>query len=157
MIVLSFIASNLSAQTHVPGIAGKSFIAVTVSNVDSTSMWYENVFGVKLLKEIKTPNGLVHIKIEGNEFLMIEILQINGSKRLNDCDLNVDEAHLLQGFFKMGLFVKDANKAEQYFKSKGLAITNPLFHDKETATTSFIVQDPGGNMLQFIEDKSGKK
>ena len=159
MTAISFVllASNLYAQTHVPGIVGKNFIAMTVSDNDSTSLWYENVFGVRLLKEIKPADGLVHIRIEGNEFLMVEILEMKESRNIVDCNLKQEQAHLLQGFFKAGLFVRDAAKAEQYFKSKGIAIRHPLFHDKETATSSFILEDPNGNMLQFIEDKNSRQ
>jgi len=64
---------------------------------------------------------------------------------------------MLRGFFKVGLFVKDVEKAEQYFKSKSIAIRHPLFHDKETATSAFILEDPNGNMLQFIEDQDSRQ
>lgn len=70
-VSLAMIASDLYAQTFVPGIVGKNFIAMTVSNADSTSLWYESVFGLKLLKEIKTADGSAYGRIEGNEFLMV--------------------------------------------------------------------------------------
>ena len=159
MIALSvaMIACDLYAQTFVPGIVGKNFIAMTVSNADSTSLWYENVFGLKLLKEIKTADGSAYCRIEGNEFLMVEILQLKDSRKIIDCNLKKEQAHLLRGFFKVGLFVRDVEKAEQYFRGKGIAIRHPLFHDKETATSAFILEDPSGNMLQFIEDRNSRQ
>ncbi|HMG93797.1 MAG TPA: VOC family protein [Chryseolinea sp.] len=156
-VFFALLAGNLCAQTHVPGVVGKNFLAMTVSDADSTSQWYQNMFGVKLLKEIKPADGSVHIRIEGNEFLMVEILEMKESRNIVDCNLKQEQAHLLQGFFKAGLFVRDAEKVEQYFKSKGIAIPHPLFHDKETATSSFILEDPNGNMLQFIEDENSRQ
>jgi catechol 2,3-dioxygenase-like lactoylglutathione lyase family enzyme len=159
MIALFFtlIAGGLYGQLYVPGIVGKNFIAMTVPNADSTSLWYENVFGLKLLKEIKTADGSAYGRIEGNEFLMVEILELKDSRDISDCNLRKQQAHLLQGFFKVGLFVSDVEKAEQYFRSKGIAIRHPLFHDSQTSTSAFILEDPNGNMLQFIQGKNRRE
>ena len=62
----------------------------------------------------------------------------------------------LQGFFKTGVFVSDIHKAEEYFKTKGIAIRHPVFQDKETATSSFILEDPNGNLLQFMQQENAK-
>lgn len=132
-------------------IIGKSFIALNVSNADSTARWYEEMFGVKLLKEIKPTDGSAHVRIEGNDFLMVEILQVKGSKSIGDCNLKKDQSHMLAGYFKAGVFVRDAQKAQDYFKSKGVAIRHDVFSDEDTGTKSFILEDPNGNMLQFLE------
>ncbi|HEX6891847.1 MAG TPA: VOC family protein, partial [Chryseolinea sp.] len=122
MIALFFTLTvgSLNAQTYVPGLVGKNFLAITVSNADSTSLWYEKVFGLKLLKEMKAADGSAHVRIEGNEFLVVEILQLKESRDIIDCNLKKEQAHLLQGFFKVGFFVSDVEKAEQYFRSKGI-------------------------------------
>ena len=150
----TLLACNLYSQSIGPDIIGKSFIALNAPDADSTARWYEEMFGLKLLKEIKTADGSAHIRIEGNEFLMVEIIQVKGSKAITDCQLKQDESHLLNGIFKAGVFVRDAKKAEDYFKSKGVAIRHSIFSDKETATTSFILGDPNGNMLQFIQENN---
>ena len=67
-ILLSF---NLYPQSNGPGIIGKSFIAINASSADSIAQWYEEMFGLKLLKEIQVAVGSAHIRIEGNEFLMV--------------------------------------------------------------------------------------
>ena len=149
---------DLYSQSADPGLIGKSFIALTVSSADSTARWYEEMFGLKLLKEIKPADGSVHVRIEGNEFLLVEIIQPKDSKNILDCQLQRDQSHLLRGFFKAGLFVKDAQKAADYFKARSVALKHGIFSDEETATVSFILEDPNGNMLQFIQrDTNGKK
>ena len=135
---------------------GKTFFALNVSNADSTSRWYEEVFGLKLLKEIKTVDGSAHIRIEGDEFLMVEILQSRDSRTLSDCNLRQEQSHLMRGFFKTGFFVSDIHRAEEYFKTKGIAIRHPVFQDKETATSSFILEDPNGNLLQFLQQETAR-
>lgn len=149
-IPFAFLCGDIYSQSS-PEIIGRSFFALNVSNADSTARWYEEMFGIRLLKEIKPADGSAHIRIEGNEFLMVEILQLKDSRSMIDCNLKKDEAHRLGGYFKVGVFVRDAQKAQDYFKSKGVAIRHPVFSDKETATKSFILEDPNGNMLQFLE------
>jgi hypothetical protein len=153
---LLLVSSNLRAQSLSPGIVGKNFFAINASNSDSSSQWYETVFTMKLLKEIKQPDGSVNVRIIGNENIMVEIIQLQNSKVLSDCSLKKGEAHLLRGYFKTGFFVKDIAKAEAYFKNRGIGIKHGPFDDTETATRSFIIEDLQGNALQFIEQKSSK-
>jgi hypothetical protein len=149
-----FLFGTIYSQNSGPGIIGKSFIALNVTDADSTAGWYEEMFGLKLLKEIKTADASAHIRIEGNELLMVEIIQMKRSKAISDCQLQQDQSHLLKGFFKTGVFVRDVQKAEDYFKSKGVTIRHSVFSDKETATRSFILEDPNGNLLQFIQENN---
>jgi len=151
-ICFILLAGNIYSQGDRPELIGKSFIALNASNADSTARWYEEMFGVKLLKEIKVDDGSAHIRIEGNQFLMVEIIQAKGSRTISDCQLHKDQSHLLSGYFKAGMFVRDIEKAEKYFQSKGVSIPHSMFSDKETAIKSFIVEDPNGNLLQFIQE-----
>jgi catechol 2,3-dioxygenase-like lactoylglutathione lyase family enzyme len=156
VVIFLLLTAGLRAQPQGPGMIGKTFFALNVSNADSTSRWYEEVFGLKLLKEIKTVDSSAHIRIEGNEFLMVEILQLLDSRSLNDCNLRQEQSHRMRGFFKTGVFVSDIRKAEEYFKTKGIAIRHPVFQDKETSTSSFILEDPNGNLLQFLQQENAK-
>ena len=153
-----FLSANLYSQSNGLGIIGKSFIAINASSADSIAQWYDEMFGLNLLKEIKVADGSAHIRIEGNEFLMVEIIEVKDSKVLADCKLQPDQSHMLRGFFKAGVFVSDVQKTLDYFKTKGVAIKHSIFSDKETATKSFVLEDPNGNLLQFIqsEDKQSK-
>jgi hypothetical protein len=159
ILILHFMLAsvNVYSQSSGPGIIGKSFMALNVSNADSAGRWYEEMFGLKLLKEIKPVDGSVHVRIEGNEFLLVEIIQTKDYKTILDCQLQKDQSHLLRGFFKAGLFVRDAQKAADYFKARSVAIKHGIFSDKETATLSFILEDPNGNLLQFIQRDIGAK
>jgi hypothetical protein len=131
ILILHFLLLSISlySQSSGPGIIGKSFLALNVSNADSAGRWYEEMFGLKLLKEIKPVDGSVHIRIEGNEFLLVEILQMKDSKTILDCQLQKAESHLLRGFFKAGLLVKDAQKAADYFKARSVVIKHGIFSD----------------------------
>ena len=157
LIGFILLAGNIYSQGVRPELIGKSFIALNASNADSTARWYEEMFGVKLLKEIKVADGSGHIRIEGNQFLMVEIIQAKGSRTFSDCQLQKGQSHLLRGYFKAGIFVTNIEKAEKYFQSKGASIPHRMFSDKETAMKSFIVEDPNGNLLQFIQETNAEQ
>jgi len=152
-VVLFFlmVSGHLSSKSQSLEIIGKNFVAFSVANTDSTSQWYEKTFGLKLLKEIKPADGTVHIRIIGNDSFMIELVQLPNSKPLTACSIENNQTHLLQGIFKVGIFVKDIVLAERYFKGKNIAIMHGVFEDTDTHTKSLILEDPNGNLLQVLE------
>ena len=86
VFIITFFAALLAGKSkNEIGLAGHQFFALSVSNADSVSTWYENVFQLKLLKEIRMPDGSGHVRIIGNENLMIEIVQHKGSKSHLHC------------------------------------------------------------------------
>jgi hypothetical protein len=136
-------------------ITGKQFIALSVASTAASSAWYEQLFNMKLVKEIKPADQSVHIRIIGNENLTIEIIQLNNSKSLADCSLPQGETHRLKGIFKTGLYVKDIEWAEKYFRGKNVPIRHSIFEDSEMQIRSFIMTDLDGNMIQILQ-QTGK-
>jgi hypothetical protein len=132
--------------------SGKQFFAISVSNTDSASKWYEEVFGLKLLKEINMPQDGVHVRIISNSSLTVEIIQSKESKTLADCGLKQNEAFKMRGFFKTGFYVRDLTKAEAYLKDRKVVIKHGPFADKETSTKSLIIEDLNGFMIQIMEE-----
>lgn len=133
------------------GLSGNQFFALSVSNADSVSAWYENVFQLKLLKEIRPADGSVHVRIIGNENLILEIIQHKGSKSLTDCDIDRTQAYRMNGIFKIGLYVNDVQKAQNYLQQKKVAIKNSIFEDADTRTKSFVITDAKLNLIQIIQ------
>jgi catechol 2,3-dioxygenase-like lactoylglutathione lyase family enzyme len=155
--ILVLLSIDLYSQNSSLEIIGKSFMAINASNADSLARWYEDLFGLKLLKEIKTADGSAHIRIEGNESLMVEILQVKESRTLTDCGVRKEDSYMLRGYFKVGLWVRDIQKVAEYFKSRGVSFKHDVFGDKDTAMRSFILEDPSGNLLQFLQHDPGVK
>jgi hypothetical protein len=133
------------------GLSGNQFFALSVSNADSVSAWYENAFQLKLLKTVKSPDGSVNVRIIGNKNLMIEIVQPPGSKSLNDCGIDPSQAYRMKGIFKIGLYVEDIEAAKTYLTKKNVFIKHSVFEDTDTRTRSFIVTDNKGNLIQIIQ------
>src|SRR5688572_6405364 len=120
-------------------LVGHQFFALSVSNADSVSAWYENIFQLKLLKEVRMPDGSGRVRIIGDENLMIEIVQHKGSKSLVDCNIDRTQSYRMKGIFKIGLYVHDLENAQRYLQQKGVIIKHGIFEDTDTRTKSFII------------------
>ena len=139
------------AQDGLP-YAGKHFFAISVENTEATSKWYEDVFQMKLLKEIKTPDNRIHVRIVGNDFLQIEILQTKNSKSVTDFNIKAGQQFTMRGFFKTGFYVTDISKAESYFRAKKVTINHGIFEDKNTQSKSLIIEDNNGLLIQVSQE-----
>jgi hypothetical protein len=149
-MIFLLVCFEVSAQQDL-GLTGKQFFALSVSSTDSVSAWYENVFNLKLLKELKSPDRVVDVRIVGNENLTIEILSHKAAKSLADCGISSDQPFGMRGIFKIGLYVKDVVKAQDYLEKKNVSIKNKIFEDRETQTKSFVIRDSKQNLIQFIQ------
>lgn len=151
LLAFLFICLNPKAQKPLK-YTGNQFFAISVSNTDSTSKWYEDIFQMKLMKEIKVPADGAHIRIIGNNFLKIEILQAKDARSITDCGLKSSESFRLKGFFKTGFYVADLSEAEMYFRSKNVLIKHGPFSDADTHSKSLIIEDLNGLMIQVLEE-----
>jgi hypothetical protein len=148
---LIFLASHFDSMAQELGLTGKQFFALSVSSTDSVSAWYEDIFDLELLKEIKSPDGTVDVRIIGNENLMVEILSHKNSRTISDCGIQADQPFRMRGIFKMGIYVRDVDAAQAYLKRKNVVIKNQIFSDKETSMRSFVISDVKQNLIQFIQ------
>jgi len=157
VFIISFFAVLFADKTENEiSLSGHQFLALSVSNADSVSAWYENIFQLKLLKEVRMPDGSGHVRIIGNENLMIEIVHHKDSKSLKDCNLEEAQPYRMKGIFKIGLYVDDLEKAQTYLLQKGVFIKHLIFEDAETSTKSFIITDTKSNLIQIIQRPSVK-
>ena len=151
LFICLFTVLSISAQDKI-NFAGKQFIALSVSNADSTSKWYEDVFALKLLKEIKTPDSRIHTRIIGNEQLVVEIIQTRNSKSLEELKLKKDQPFTVQGPFKYGFYVRDLSQTLSYLREKKVVIKHEIFEDQDTHSKSLIFKDINGNFVQVLQD-----
>ena len=146
-----FVILSVNAQNKL-SFAGKQFIALSVANTDSTSKWYEDLFQLTLLKEIRTPDNRIHTRIIGNEQLVVEIIQTRNSKSLEELKLNKDQPFNVQGPFKYGFYVRDLSQAQAYLREKKVVIKHEIFEDRDTHSKSLIFQDINGNLIQVLQE-----
>lgn len=151
LIVSLLFFFTAGAQSRI-NFAGKQFIALSVANTDSTSRWYEDVFQLTLLKEIRTPDNRIHARIIGNSQLVVEIIQTRNSKSLEELKLNKDQPFTVQGPFKYGFYVRDLSQAQAYLREKKVVIKHDIFEDQDTHSKSLIFQDLNGNLVQVLQE-----
>ena len=140
-------SQNLFAQLP---IIGKSFFALTVNNADSVASWYTSTFHLTSLKEINDTAMGVVVKIIGNDNMVIEILQMKNSKPVKA--LGLISTFDVQGFVKVGFFVKSLDEVQKQFGQKGIKIKYGPFNDEASKTKNLIISDNEGNLIQFFED-----
>ncbi|GHN02154.1 hypothetical protein WSM22_36430 [Cytophagales bacterium WSM2-2] len=148
-VLILFVSHFASAQGLT--ITGKQFFALTVSNVDSTSRWYEQTFSMKLVKEVKLKDNNLYVRILTNDFLLVELLQMDGTKSLRDCSIPKGDGHLMRGLVKIGFYVPDLIVAEKYFRSMKVKFRYDPFDDKEMKVRAFLLEDPNGNLIQVMQ------
>lgn len=152
IIVISFFTlTTLKAQNKIQ-YTGIQFFAISVSNADSTSKWYEDIFEMKLLKEIKPADGSIHVRIIGNQFLKVEIIQDKTSKSYTECGVEQNQIFRMRGYFKTGFYVSNILETEKYFRNKKITIKHGPFDDKETNSRSLIIEDINGFLIQVLEE-----
>jgi hypothetical protein len=155
VLTIAFFAALLTGKSENEiGLAGNQFFALSVSNADSVSNWYENVFQLKLLKEVHVPGGSGHVRIIGNKNLILEIVQHKDSKSLADCNIDPAQAYRMKGIFKIGLYVDDLENAQRYLRQKGVFIKHTIFEDTDSHTKSLIITDAKLNLIQIIQQPS---
>ncbi len=140
-------SKNLFAQLPV---TGKSFFALTVKNADSVAAWYSSTFNLKSIKVINDTTMGVVVKIVGNDNMVIEILQMKTSKPAKD--LGLTSTFDVNGFVKVGFFVKSLEEVQIQFAQKGIKIQYGPFNDEGTKAKNLIISDNEGNLIQFFED-----
>lgn len=150
IIIVSLLFANSSLAQNLMEYTGKQFFAITVPNTDSTSEWYEEIFQMKLLKEFRSVEKNIHVRIIGNNHLRVEIVQNENS--LSGCSVQKDDKIRVRSCFKAGLYVNNMASAEAYLRERNVIIKHGPFEDKEIHARSFIIEDPNGFMIQVLED-----
>jgi hypothetical protein len=147
--MLFFAPAALFAQNDIQYL-GKQFFAVTVAHADSSSKWYEDVFRMKLIKEYKSPDGKIHVRILGNGYLKVELVQNENS--YPECSVLKDGKYKVRNCFKAGVYVVNIKSAEAYCRKKNVNIKYGPFDDNETNSKSFIIEDTNGLLIQVLQE-----
>jgi hypothetical protein len=149
--IFLFAVISINAQDNL-SFAGKQFIALSVANTDSTSKWYEDVFQLTLLKEVRTPDNRIHTRVIGNDQLVVELIQTRNSKPLEELKISKDQPFNVQGPFKYGFYVRDLTQTQAYLREKKVVIKHEIFEDQNTHSKSLIFQDLNGCLIQVLQE-----
>jgi len=124
-----------------PRITGVAAFAAKVSNMDEARTFYSTVLGLDEAFTIKSPVGgpdLTTFKINDRQYVYLTAdLKEPGESRL----------------LFVGFETSDARALRTYLAAKGVDAPSAVTPDPE-GNLSFIVKDPEGNAVQFIEFQS---
>ena len=128
---------------------------IIVENLQLSSVWYANVFDVKVYKDLSFPEDGVRVSLLKNDYLDFELVERRSSFSIEEIlpEYNNKEKPL-QGFYKIAFEVDDIEKMYDKVKKVEAEIYFDLFVDEELKIKTFIIKDPDKNLLQFVEKRA---
>ena len=159
-MTLAFLVALLACN---PGAATPSdpfdslqpyLIGIGVANAETSAKWYEEVLGFKTFRRMDLPDyGLKIAFLERGSF-RLELVEKKGAAALSHYapDLQDD---MVNGLKKYAFLIRDLDAAAAKLKAKNVRFVVEPFDDQAMRLRSFIVADPDGNLVQFIQELDG--
>jgi catechol 2,3-dioxygenase-like lactoylglutathione lyase family enzyme len=148
IVLLALGSSSLNGQQKLEPLR----VGIIVKDVDQVSRWYETNLGFTTYKRMAFPqyDSLQIFFLRQGDF-EIELVQKRTSFSIKslrkDYDINKEP---LEGFVKIVFRVKDIVKIHDKVKRNGVKEILGITHDKEFDLDFFMIEDPDGNLLQFV-------
>lgn len=125
-------------------------IALSVSNLETMTSWYEKLLGFKRI----TPNfafgdtsKYCFLELKGFKLELVENKLSKPFRRDNP------PAHsLLQGVTQFSFRVQDLTEVSKLMQANNVEIILDNFVVEDVKTKILIVRDPDGNFIEFIEE-----
>jgi glyoxalase/bleomycin resistance protein/dioxygenase superfamily protein len=124
------------------------FSAVIVNNLDTSALWYQSVFDLKVRNLPDVPDGFRVAILESPGF----VLELIENKSWLDPKKILEgkpEGTHIRGFFKIGFKVTDMNAWISHLKKFNVTVDR-IYKDASNKR-NFLVPDPDGNLVQFFE------
>lgn len=145
MTTLTAMAQDQATDTMVPDLAG-----IIVKDIDAVTTWYETNLGFTVYKKMDLPQydslKINFLKRDGFN------LELVGRRRTIDRnEYSSFENPQLTGLNKISFRVQNIQSLADRLRKNGVRFKTNVFHDANFKLTSFIVEDPEGNIVQFVE------
>ena len=125
--------------------------AVVVSNVETSTGWYQSTFGLQLRNRNDNPErGSKIAVLAANDFL-IELIEKKSSLTQKNILSGKPSQTLIQGFSKIGLYVADFDACIHRLNALNVKFFGDVYTDPVSNKRSFIILDPDENMIQIFE------
>lgn len=132
--------------------SARSFLAVTVSNLEASERWYEANLGARRVAFSRAPSGFAESSTVANDYLMVELIHF-AARAPSDTALRDVRAVGLQ---KAGAWVSSAtfDSTLTHLRTMHAAFVGSVFSDTVINARSFIVKDNSGTLIQFFTSLS---
>jgi len=135
-----------SSATEAPAFTAQgAFVAIVVTDLDTSVHWYESNLGLHVVKRGKSPQVHAETVVLGGHNLFVELIHHEG-KQLP----RIDNEASMPRQLKAGVIVgqKDFDAVAAYLHKRG--VEAGIFEDKEMGVRYFLFRDNDGNLIQFF-------
>jgi catechol 2,3-dioxygenase-like lactoylglutathione lyase family enzyme len=128
--------------------ASAQFVALSVPDAPASARWYSEAFGLRVLGEIKPPDGAAHVILLKSETLLMEILQLRDAR--SPGEEGIQKPQLTHGIFKVGFHVPDLDAAVARLKTLEARFETGIVEDRRHRLRFVLLRDPDGNFVQLF-------
>jgi glyoxylase I family protein len=130
-------------------------IAFSVQDIEKSKAFYV-LLGFSLIKEWKSDDLSIHMAlIENHENILVELVQHEGCKPLPEYAKNYKANLQYVGIKHLALRVKSVEDALTFLTDKGITNVSAIQIGK-LGRAYFFINDPDGNVLEFMQDNNKK-
>jgi len=142
-------------NSDLPFTINPSLVAIQVSNIDSSALWYQNILGFTLVdKKEFTDYNLKIAMLKKNAF-EIELVERKNSISRESLLKNYPKESEIQGFSKLTFTTNNIDSADMHLRKNGVKYLFNLqksnIPNKENQKW-LIVSDPDGNWIQLVSE-----
>lgn len=137
-----------------PTLLQPYLVAISVTNVDQATEWYQRILGFVFCKRMDFPEYALRIVLLEHNGFILELIEKQGSFPIKERMPEIDDDVFVRGFKKLAFLVQNVDELAATLKTVGVEL---LFDVSEQAdwpggkTKSFIIEDPDGNWVQFFQ------
>jgi lactoylglutathione lyase len=127
-------------------------VGLSVADAERSAKWYVEMLGFREIRRMDlSDHGLKIVFLRTGSF-RLELVEKKGSAPLRSYAPAVKDDMLVQGVKKFAFLVSDVDAAASALRTRGVPFEVEPFVDKEMKLRSFLVGDPDGNVVQFMQE-----
>ena len=127
------------------------FFALIVSDIDSSIIWYEEVFEFKLINSQEVERIKLKQANLNRENIYLELIQLESAINPEEAISGFNQKSKLTGLFKIGFSVDEFDLFVSRMREMDVNIHGDVVLDPNTQKRMVIIKDPDGNRIQIFE------
>jgi len=129
--------------------ASGAFFALSVADIESSTRWYSEKLGLKVVMQVPKRDQAAVTVLEGGG-LIVELIQHDDAVALAKAAPAIKGNLFVHGMFKAGVIVDDFEKTLAMLRARGVEIVIGPFPAKANQRANVIIKDNAGNLIQFF-------
>ena len=127
------------------------FMAVIVSDIDSSISWYAHKLGFEVIDRVELEaRGIRQANLKRGDALVELIESVSAVNQKSILKKN-PEVMQIEGYFKFGFSISNFDTWIDYLTRTGVEIHGGIVMHNTTRKKMIIIKDPDGNRIQLFE------